>query len=48
VERASILIRGDKNNLIILDIKGGNILITANSEIGNVAESVKVEMSGKS
>lgn len=24
VERASILIRGDKNNLIILDIKGGN------------------------
>lgn len=47
VERASILIRGDKNNLIILDIKGGNILITANSEIGNVAESVKVEMSGK-
>lgn len=47
MERASILIRGDKNNLIILDIKGGNILITANSEIGNVAESVKVEMSGK-
>lgn len=47
VERASVLIRGDKNNLILFDIKGGNILITANSEIGNVSECVKAEMSGK-
>jgi len=47
VERASVLIKGDKNNLILFDIKGGNILITANSEIGNVSETVKAEMSGK-
>ena len=47
VERASVLIRGDKNNLILFDIKGGNILITANSEIGNVSECVKAEMTGK-
>ena len=47
VERASVLIRGDKNNLIIFEVKGGNILITANSEIGNVSECVKGEMSGK-
>lgn len=46
VERASVLIRGDKNNLIIFDVKGGNILITANSEIGNVSESVKAEITG--
>lgn len=46
VERASVLIRGDKNNLILFDMKEGNILITANSEIGNVSESVKAEMSG--
>jgi DNA polymerase-3 subunit beta len=30
-----------------MDIKGGIILITANSELGNVSESVKAEMSGK-
>ncbi len=47
VERASVMIRGDKNNLLLFDIKGGTILITANSEIGNVSECVKAEMTGK-
>lgn len=47
VERASVLIRGDKNNLILFDIKAGGIQITANSEIGNVSESVKTELKGK-
>lgn len=41
------MIRGDKNNLILFDVKAGGIQITANSEIGNVSESVKTEMSGK-
>ncbi len=45
-ERAAVLIRGDKNNLVMFDIKGNSILITANSEIGNVSESVKADVSG--
>lgn len=47
IERASVLIRGDKNNLIVLNIGGGNIKISANSEIGNIAENVKAETEGK-
>ncbi len=47
VERAGVLIRGDKNSLIIFDIKNDGIRITSNSEIGNVLEKVKCELSGK-
>jgi DNA polymerase-3 subunit beta len=47
LERASVLIRGDKNNLILMDIKVDGLNITANSEVGNVSESVKVAVSGK-
>lgn len=47
VERAAILIRGDKNNLVTLDIGGDQIKITSASEAGNVAESVKAETEGK-
>ncbi len=47
VERASVLIRGDKNNLILLEIKNGGVLVSANSEIGHVAETVKGELNGK-
>ncbi|MBQ5927025.1 MAG: DNA polymerase III subunit beta [Clostridia bacterium] len=47
LERASVLIRGDKNNLILMDIKADGLNITANSEVGNVSESVKVAVSGK-
>ena len=48
VERASVLIRGDKNNLIILDIKHDKIVINANSEMGKVEELVSVvDMEGK-
>lgn len=45
-ERASIMIRGDKNNLIILEIKNDGIRITSNSEVGNVAEKVNNKLSG--
>ena len=41
------MIRGDKNNLIILDIKHGKIVINANSELGKVEESVVAELEGK-
>lgn len=47
VERASVLIRGEKNNLIIMDVKSGAIYVTANSEIGNVSEKVGTELIGK-
>lgn len=47
VERASVLIRGEKNNLVIMDVKGGAVYVTANSEIGNVAEKVNAALEGK-
>ncbi len=47
VERASVLIRGDKNNLIIFDIKNGKIIINANSEMGKVEETVVASLDGK-
>ena len=47
VERASVLIRGDKNNLLLFDIKNGKIVINANSEIGKVEETVLAEHEGK-
>jgi DNA polymerase-3 subunit beta len=47
VERASVLIRGDKNNLITFEIKPGKITITANSDMGKVEEIVKADLEGK-
>ncbi len=47
IERAAILVRGDKNSLVILDISGDRIEISSASEIGNVNESVKAEIEGK-
>ncbi len=47
VERAAILIRGDKNNLITLEIGGDAVKITSNSEIGNVFETVGAATNGK-
>lgn len=47
IERAAILVRSDKNSLIILDITQDKIEVSSNSEIGNVKEPVKVECEGK-
>lgn len=47
VERASILARADKNNLVILDIKENSMTVKVDSEIGNVAESLKINLEGK-
>jgi len=47
IERASVLIRGDKNNLVILDIKNGKIVINANSDMGKVEEIVSADLNGK-
>lgn len=46
-ERASVLIRGNKDNLITLDIRNGLIRLTSVSEFGNVAESLGAEIDGK-
>ena len=47
IERAAILVRSDKNSLVILDISQGKIEITSNSEIGKLNESVKADVDGK-
>ncbi|MBD5632527.1 MAG: DNA polymerase III subunit beta [Clostridia bacterium] len=47
IERAAILVRSDKNSLIIFDISGDKIEITSASEIGRVQEPVKAKVEGK-
>ena len=47
LERALLLIRGDKYNLVLFDIKGDHIKISANSDLGNVSETVGAELDGK-
>lgn len=47
IERAAILVRNDKNSLIIMDVSQGRVEISSNSEIGNVKEPVKAETDGK-
>ena len=47
IERAAVLTRGDKNNLVLFDIKNGKISVTANSDIGKVEETVYAELVGK-
>ena len=45
-ERAAILIRGDKNNLVTLDIGAESVKISYVSDYGNVAETVKAAVDG--
>lgn len=47
IERAAILVRSDKNSLIIFDITQEKIEILSNSEIGKLNEAVKAEVEGK-
>ena len=42
-----MLIRGDKNNLILFDVKFGKIVVSANSDMGKIEESVSAELDGK-
>ncbi|MDE6059781.1 MAG: DNA polymerase III subunit beta [Clostridia bacterium] len=46
VERAAILIRGDKNNLITLEIGAEGVKVNSVSEIGKVSESVSAGVDG--
>ena len=47
IERASLLAKEGKNNLIKLEIADGNIEITSRSEEGNVKENVSAEIEGE-
>lgn len=47
MERASLLAREDKNNLIILDIKEENMQINSASEYGNAEETVVIKKQGE-
>ncbi|MGN0824129.1 MAG: DNA polymerase III subunit beta [Candidatus Coproplasma sp.] len=47
IERAAILVRSDKNSLIIMDVCQDKIEVSSNSEIGNVKEPVKAQTEGK-
>ena len=45
-ERAAILIRGDKNNLVTMAIDSDCVKVTSVSDFGNVDESVKAQVAG--
>ena len=47
IERASVMIRGDKNNLLLFDIKADKMVVNANSDIGKIEETVMANLQGK-
>jgi DNA polymerase-3 subunit beta len=47
LERASILSKGDKNNLVRFDIKERILSLTSASDIGNIKENITVSLSGR-
>jgi DNA polymerase-3 subunit beta len=47
LERASILNRGEKNSFVMFEISANGLRITANSEMGNVDETLEAELEGK-
>ncbi len=47
LERALILIRGDKNNLVTLEIDAKTVRISSLSEVGTLSESVQAQTEGK-
>ncbi len=46
-ERAAILIRGDKNNLVTLEVGSDDVKVRSASDMGNVYESVSAHVNGK-
>ena len=46
IDRASVLSKMDKNNLVKFDIKEKNLMLTSNSEIGNTKENITVGVKG--
>lgn len=48
IERASLLAREGKNNLIKLEMSDDTVVITSNSEVGDVYESIPIQLEGES
>lgn len=46
LERAILLARSDKNNLVRFDITGNIMQLTSNSDIGNIVEKIPVKLNG--
>ncbi len=46
IERASLFAREGKNNLVKFEISDDKLVITSNSEIGNVYEEIPIELEG--
>ena len=47
LERAAILSKSDKNNLVKFDIKEKVLTLVSNSEIGNIKENIPIALHGK-
>lgn len=47
IDRASLMAREEKNNLVKFHIQDEKVIITSNSELGNVYEEVPVTLDGK-
>lgn len=47
IERASLMAKDGNSNLIKLDIKNDNLIITSNSQLGKVREEVGISMQGE-
>ena len=47
LERASLLARLDKNNLVRLDVKDKVLTLNSQSDIGNVTENITISLEGK-
>ena len=46
LERAILLSRAEKNNLVRFDLSGETMMITSNSEIGNINEKIPISLNG--
>ena len=46
IDRASVLSKIDKNNLVKFDIKEKNLMLTSNSELGSTKENITVGVKG--
>lgn len=46
LERAILLARSDKNNLVRFDVKDGVLQLSSNSDIGNITEKIPAALSG--
>lgn len=47
MDRASLMAREGKNNLVKLHMEDGMMLITSNAELGDVREEIQVETEGR-